>query len=259
VPSARHQYETEIRGWLKHKDELPRFERLTAGCKTQKEAILKLMEIAEQAKKTDKDAAIEKLLEDAKNQISPEEAKTLRDKIETLELNEKKLKRALEDERRKNEKLQKQPQSKVEYKEVIKEVPRPIGIEKERLQKTIGSLENILKTLPKVVWELKETILYFQVTQQARAERQAKAEIQPSTNKQGDSPPQPPVMERTTKRTTTEEINEKIPMQETEDQKIICPSGKGIVSVKKECMHECQDFAQCPTYIALLKNYTRNP
>lgn len=165
------------------------------------------------------------------------------------------------------EDLKKQPQAKVEIREVpkieyrdrIAEVPKSIGIEKQRLQKTISSLENILKTLPKVVWELKEIVLYFQVTQQARAERQAKIEIQPSTNKQGDSSPQTPVMQRTTKRTTTEEINEKIPMQETEDQKIICPLGKGIVSVKKECMHECQDFSQCSTYMALLKNYTRNP
>jgi len=270
MPRKREEYETEIRAWLKHKDEFPRFERLTAGCKTQKEAILKLMEIAEQTKKTNKDAVIEKLLEDAKNQISPEEAKRLRNKIETLELNEKKLKRALEDERHKNEKdskdkdrkieeLQKQPQSNGEYKEVIKEVPKFIGIEKERLQKTIGSLENVLKTLPKIVWELKEVVLYFQVTQQARAERQAKTEIQPSTKKEGDSPPQTPVMERNTKRTTVEEINEKIPIQETEDQQIICPSGKGVVSVKKQCMHECQDFAQCSTYMALLKNYTRNP
>jgi hypothetical protein len=154
--------------------------------------------------------------------------------------------------------LQKQPQSKVEYKEVIKEVPRPIGIEKERLQKSLRSLENNLITLVKAVWGLKEIVLYFQVTQQARAERQAKTEIQPSTNKEGDKPPQTPVMERNTKRTTTKEINEKIPMQEAEDQQIICPLGKGVVSVKKECMRECQDFAQCSTYMALLKNYTRN-
>jgi hypothetical protein len=227
VPKDRHKG-ILIRVWLHTypSHEFSRFERLTPNCKTRKEAILKLMEDAE------KSMDLEQKLKKANSQI---------------------------------EDLKQQPKEiikevpKIEYRDRIVEVPKSIGIEKERLQKSLGSLENNLKKLPAVIWGLKEVVLYFQVTQQARAERQAKAEIQPSTNKEGDKPTQTPVMERTTKRTTTEEVNEKIPMQETEDQQIICPLGKGVVSVKKECMHECQDFAQCSTYMALLKNYTRNP
>lgn len=241
MPKAkdRHKDERKFQCWLKD-NEIARFDRLPQldGCKGDHERVLKLMEIAEKS--------INVKVEEN------EQIKSLKSKKDELAIDLKKAQAKITE-------LEKQPQSKVEYRDRIVEVPKSIGIEKERLQKSLSSLENNLKKLPAVIWGLKEVVLYFQVTQQARAERQSKADIQPSTNKEGDSPPQTPVMERTTKRTTTEEINEKIPMQETEDQQIICPSGKGVVSVKKECMHECQDFTQCSTYMALLKNYTRNP
>lgn len=84
-------------------DELGRLDRLVSGCKTDHERFLKLMKMA---------------------YGENEQTRTLRNKVKTLESQIEKLINDSKDKDRKIEELQKQPQSKVEYREVIKEVPK---------------------------------------------------------------------------------------------------------------------------------------
>jgi predicted transcriptional regulator len=84
-------------------DEVGRFERQKAAGKTDKEAFLTLLEMTE---------------------AGNEDSRKSHDRVKTLESEIKKLMHDLKDREREIEELRKEPQSKVEYREVIKEVPK---------------------------------------------------------------------------------------------------------------------------------------
>jgi predicted transcriptional regulator len=84
-------------------DELARFERQRSEGKSDKEAVLKLLEMRE---------------------AGNEDSRKSHDRVKTLESEINKLMHDLKDRERKIEELRKEPQSKVEYREVIKEVPK---------------------------------------------------------------------------------------------------------------------------------------
>jgi predicted nuclease with TOPRIM domain len=142
MPKDRHKG-TQIRAWLDDV-EFPRFDRLTAGCNTMKEAILKLIEDAEknrdvEQKLKDQTSYNEKLCKDLKEQQSRDEKiGILRNEVETLESQNKKFIEDLKNKDRKIEELEKQskiqPQPQPQPTEVIKEVPnieRTIYIEED--------------------------------------------------------------------------------------------------------------------------------
>jgi predicted transcriptional regulator len=88
-------------------DELARFDRQRAAQKTDKEAFLTLLEMAE-----------------ARARLGNEDSRKSHDRVKTLESEINKLMHDLKDRERKIEELRKEPHSKVEYREVIKEVPK---------------------------------------------------------------------------------------------------------------------------------------
>lgn len=225
MPKDRHKG-THIDFWLRD-EPLREFDRLRNGdTHTDKEVVLKLMRIAK---------------------TNNEEEGKLRNTIKTQKTQIEKLIRDLAEKPKVEPQVIIKEVPKIEYRDRIVEVPKSIGIEKERLQKSLRSLENNLITLSKAVWGLKEIVLYFQVTQQARAERQAKTETQPSAIEQRDKPIETPALERTMI------VNEKIYSKPEEAQTtMICPEGKGNVD-KEACKSKCPFPWTCSAYVSLIK------